>query len=105
MNAADRPPGGLRAVGDDRDLLADDRVDERRLADVRPAGERDEAAAGHLPAVEQLALQREHLAVVGLVVHAQQVQHPVDDRLAQVDGVLGADHDVAQLARLPLLAA
>ena len=48
---------------------------------------------------EQLALEREHLAVVGLVVHAEQMQHPVHDRLAQVDGVLGADHDVAELAR------
>ena len=47
---------------------------------------------------EQLALEREHLAVVGLVVHAEQVQHPVDDRLAHVGGVLGADHDVAELA-------
>ena len=45
-DAADRAPGRLRLVGDDRDLLADHRVDERRLADVRPAGERDEAGAG-----------------------------------------------------------
>ena len=44
-------------------------------------------------------LQREHLAVVGLVVHADEVQGAVDDRLAQVLGVLGADHDVAELAR------
>ena len=44
-DAADRAAGRLRLVGDDRDLGADDRVDERRLADVRPAGERDEAAA------------------------------------------------------------
>ena len=35
--------GRLRAVGDDRDLGADDRVDERRLADVRAPGEADEA--------------------------------------------------------------
>src|SRR3712207_7360595 len=48
---------------------------------------------------EQLALQGEHLAVVGLVVHPGQVQHAVQDRLAQVLGVLGADHDVAELAR------
>ena len=62
---------------------------ERRLADVRPPGERDEAAARHgAGSGEQLALQREHLAVVGLVVHAEQVQHAVDDRLAQVGGVL-----------------
>ena len=33
------------------------------------------------------------------MVVAAQVQHAVDDRRAQVLGVLGADHDVAQLAR------
>ena len=100
VHAADRPARRLRPVGDDRHLLADDGVDERRLADVGPPGERDEAAAGHRRARgrEQLVLQREHLAVVGLVVHAEQVQHAVDDRLAQVGGVLGADHDVAELA-------
>ena len=101
-HAADRAPRGLRAVGDDRDLLADDRVDERRLADVRPAGERDEAAARHALARRSSSrLQREHLAVVGLVVHAEQVQHAVHDRLAQVGGVRRADHDVAELARRP----
>ena len=80
-------------------LRADDRVDERRLADVRPAGERDEAGAGHVAPSEQLALEREHLAVIDLVVHPEQVQHAVDDRLAQVGGVRRADHDVAELAR------
>ena len=44
-------------------------------------------------------LEREHLAVVGLVVVAAQVEHAVDDGLDQVLGVLGADHDVAELAR------
>src|SRR5439155_26984348 len=46
-NAADRATRGLRAIRDDRDLIAHDEVDERGLADVRPPGERDEAAAGH----------------------------------------------------------
>ena len=63
-----------------------------------PPGERHEAGAAsqrrHHP-----VLEREHLAVVGLVVVAAQVQHAVDDRLGQVLGVLGADHDVAELAR------
>ena len=36
-DAADRAPRGLRPVGDDRDLGADERVDQRRLADVGPA--------------------------------------------------------------------
>src|SRR5215207_70257 len=48
---------------------------------------------------EQLALEREHLAVVGLVVHPREVQGPVDDGLAEVGRVRRADHDVAQLAR------
>ncbi len=101
-DAADRAARGLRAIGDDRDLVFDDRVDERRLADVRPARERDEAAARQRVLLcEQLALQREHLAVVGLVVHADEVQHPVDDRLAHVGGVLRADDHVAELARSP----
>ena len=39
----DAPPGRLRLVGDDRHLAAADRVHERRLPDVRPAGDRDEA--------------------------------------------------------------
>ena len=42
-HAADRPAGRLRLVGDDRDLVADDRVHERRLADVGAPRERDEA--------------------------------------------------------------
>ena len=68
-------------------LLPDDRVDERRLADVRPPGERDEArprASSTASPRQHLALEGEHLAVVGLVVHAGQVQRAVDDRLAQV---------------------
>src|SRR6476469_1469509 len=48
---------------------------------------------------EELALEREHLAVVGLVIHARQVQGPVDDGLAEVRRVRRADHDVAELAR------
>ena len=38
----DAPPRRLRLVGDDRDLAAAERVDERRLADVRPAGDGDD---------------------------------------------------------------
>ena len=45
-DAADRAARRLRLVGDDRDLLPDDRVDERRLADVRASGERDEPRPG-----------------------------------------------------------
>ena len=39
----DAPPRRLRLVGDDRDLAAAERVHERRLADVRPACDGDEA--------------------------------------------------------------
>ena len=35
----------MRLVRDDAELLADERVQQRRLADVRPADDRDEAAA------------------------------------------------------------
>ncbi len=84
-DAADGAPGRLRLVGDDRDLAPDHRVDERRLADVRPAGERDEAGARRSPA-QDFRLEGEHLALVGLVVHPREVQRAVDDRLAQVLG-------------------
>ena len=55
--AADPAPRRLRLVGDDRDLAAAERVDERRLADVRPAGDGDEAglhAAGPSVSGQQL---------------------------------------------------
>ena len=42
-DAADGVPGGLRALRRDRDLGADERVGQRRLAGVRPADEADEA--------------------------------------------------------------
>ena len=100
-------PGRLRPVGDDRHLGADDRVHERRLADVGPPGQSDEAGASHAGRPvsgasgerdHHLRLQGEHLAGVRLVVVAAQVQHAVNRRLGEVGGVLGADHDVAQLA-------
>ena len=64
----------------------------------RPPARRSRTACDQ-PQASSSRLQREHLAVVGLVVHAREVQRPVDDRLAQVGRVLGADHDVAELAR------
>src|SRR4029077_16783436 len=45
-----RPPCRLRAVGDDCDLLADDNVDERGLAPVRPTRQGNETAARQGPA-------------------------------------------------------
>ena len=57
--------------------------------------------AGHaepLPASTS-RLQREHLAVVGLVVVAAEVEDAVDGGLGHVGAVLGADRDVAELAR------
>ena len=44
-HAADRRTGGLRTIGDDRHLLTDELVHERRLADVGPADHRDESRA------------------------------------------------------------
>lgn len=49
--------------------------------------------------LEHARLQREHLAAIGLVVVAAQVEDAVHHRLPKVDGVLGADHHVAKLAR------
>ena len=48
-DAADRAARRLRLVGDDRDLAADDRVDQRRLADVRPPRQRDEPGPRRSP--------------------------------------------------------
>src|ERR1700722_20354754 len=45
--ASDRAPSRLWPIGDDRHLLPYDGVHERRLADVRPARQRHEAAARH----------------------------------------------------------
>ena len=42
-DAADPVPGRVRDARHDRHLLARERVDERRLADVRTSGDRDEA--------------------------------------------------------------
>jgi hypothetical protein len=46
-----------------------------------------------------VVLERQHLAGVGLVVVAAEVQDAVDDGLDEVLGVLRADNDVAELAR------
>jgi hypothetical protein len=45
-------------------------------------------------------LEREHLAAVGLVVVAAEVEDAVHDGLGQVLCVVRADDDVSQLARL-----
>src|SRR5690606_17317908 len=46
-NAADAGASGLDLVGDDRDLGADHRVQQRRLAGVRLADQRHEARPAH----------------------------------------------------------
>src|SRR4051794_7199095 len=48
---------------------------------------------------QDLSLHRQHLTVVDLVVHPDEVQGPMHDGLADVLGVRGADDDVAELAR------
>src|SRR3954453_24167986 len=64
-----------------------------------PAGSRTCREATRSSPAQQLALQREHLAVVGLVIHPREVQRAVDDGLAQVGRVLRRDDDVAELPR------
>ena len=46
-HAPDRAAGGLRPLGDDRHAGADDRVDQGRLADVRPPRDPDESSLAH----------------------------------------------------------
>src|SRR3954465_11334062 len=50
-------------------------------------------------APKHLGLHGQHLAVVGLVVEADEMQRSMHDRLPQVPRVLRADDDVTQLAR------
>ena len=47
-DAEHRRPGRLRLLRDDGDLGADQRIDQRRLAAIRRADQRDEAAAALL---------------------------------------------------------
>ena len=58
QDAAHGRAGRLRLAGDDRDLLADERVDERRLAGVGRADEGDEPASR----LAHVALQRSRKA-------------------------------------------
>jgi len=44
-------------------------------------------------------LKRQHLALVCLVVVPAEMQHPMHNGLGHVLGLLGTDHDVAELAR------
>ncbi len=78
---------------------ADQGVDQGRLADVRPPGEADEAGAWSSQPRQHPRLHVEHLAVVGLVVVAAEVEDAVDGGLGDVAAVRGADRDVAELAR------
>ena len=112
---ADRAARRLRLVGDDRDLLADDRVDERRLADVRAAGERDEAGArgrrsaspgghrhGPSSGVTQARISRCTASISpSSVSWSMPVRCSAPWTIAsrRSAGVLGADDDVAELAR------
>src|SRR4051794_18907043 len=66
-------------------------------------GQRGGSLGGRRPGsssqpAHDLGLQREHLALVGLVIHSGQVQHTVHDRLDQIRRVLRADEDVPQFA-------
>ena len=45
-NGADAVARGLRLMGYDGDLLADERVGKRGLADIRPPGDRDHRGFG-----------------------------------------------------------
>ena len=89
-DADDPGARGLRLVGDGGDALADQPVEERRLAGVGPAHQRHRAAARQRrsaassaiaqPAPAQPALEPIHLAVVALVIVAHAVQHAVEKK-------------------------
>ena len=95
----DPPARRLRLVGDDRHLAAAERVDERRLADVRPARDGDEADFTEDERVRQQLVRRvlDELAVV------VRVDDPVD---LELDVPLPAaaarrrgDHEQVEVAR------
>ena len=66
-DAQEAAPGRLRLVRHDRDVVAAERVRQRRLADVRTAGQ------PHEPAAER-GLLESGPAVVGLLVHARRAE-------------------------------
>ncbi len=98
-DAADRPPRRLRPHRDDRHPRADDRVDQRRLADVGTAGESDEAGPRHRRPSITRVLEREHLAASVSWSKPQRCRDSVDRRLGYLRAVRLADHHVTQLAR------
>ena len=54
--AVDAIPGGARDVGDDRQALADEPVEERALPDVRAADDGDDGQGGHAAECSQCGL-------------------------------------------------
>ena len=97
---ADRAPGRLRLVRGDRHLRADDRVHERRLADVRAPGDRDEARSGSCAAAPSSTRSWSASISPSSVSWSCPARCRTPwTRPPRGRGVLGADHDVAELAR------
>ena len=89
---------GLGLVGDDRDLLADQPVDERGLAHVGPADHGDEAGAEGRRWLAHAGLTPAHhrLAPEAHAVDALAARRPHLDREAPVVGALARPRDAAE---------
>ena len=100
-DAADAVARRVRDARDDRDLLAGERVDERRLADVRAARRRrrSRTSSGQVPGVgQQLGRRRgAELAVVGAV--ADLADPELVEPLPAAAARRGGDPDRLEVAR------
>ena len=92
----------VRHRGRDRDLLADERVDERRLADVRPPGDGDEAGLhgsgkSQVSGRRPFGVVRRDRAVVAAEAHLRDPE--LGQPLAAAAAGRGADPDRRDPAR------
>ena len=98
-DAADRAARRLRPVGDDRHLGADDRVGQRRLADVGPAREGDEAGA-RSPSSRAARAGSASISPSSVSWSMpSRCRTPWTTASRRSVVCSGADHDVAELAR------
>ena len=102
QDAAHGRAGGLRLAGDDRDLLADQRIDEGRLAGVGRADDGDEPASGRrscrAPAVEKglrRRLFRGPLGTAGADFRLEAVERDPHDEMGRVRRTAALDLLVA----------
>jgi len=86
-NSRNASPGGLRPIRCDRHVLANDRVDERALANVRTAGKADECAAKlHACRVRDSVRSAVARRVSSTLPQRFMRDHPTDDEALAVSG-------------------